>query len=104
VFAVRSGDSVRVAFDTPLARTRRPEKFERLVRATLPAIYGPRMDSLLATIPVGALAASGELLTDLPARGVHLPLGSDWTLGLWPETRPGHDGPLVVAYRSGVTR
>ena len=103
LFAVRTGDTVIVHFDMPLTRTRRPDKFERVLRATLPVIYGPGVDSLLATIPTGDLARDGDLLTELPERGVHLPLSDGWTLALWPSTRAGQDGPLVVSYRATVT-
>ena len=102
--AVRSGDSVTLHFDTPGTRTRRPEKFEQIVRSTLPAIYGPSVSSLLARIPIGRLAQAGDLLTELPTRGVRLSLGAGWILGVWPETRSGHDGPLVVTYRTLVMR
>jgi hypothetical protein len=102
--AVRSGDSVTLHFDTPAARTRRPEKFEQIVRSTLPVIYGPSVSSLLARIPIGRLAQAGDLLTDLPNRGLRLSLGAGWILGVWPETRTGHDGPLVVTYRTLVMR
>lgn len=102
--AVRSGDSVTLHFDTPAARTRRPEKFEQIVRSTLPAIYGPSVSSLLARIPIGRLAQAGDLLTDLPTRGLRLSLGAGWMLGVWPEIRSGHDGPLVVTYRTLVMR
>jgi hypothetical protein len=102
--AVRSGDSVTLHFDTPGARTRRPEKFEQIVRSTLPSIYGPSVSSLLARIPIGRLAQAGDLLTDLPTRGLRLSLGAGWILGVWPETRSGHDGPLVVTYRTLVMR
>ena len=104
VFATRTGDTVAVHFDTPLTRTRRAEKFEQIVRATLPAVYGPSADSLLATIPAGKLARAGDLLTELPTRGLHLPIGAGWSLALWPETRQGQDGPLVVTYRAVVVR
>ncbi|MFL5578434.1 MAG: hypothetical protein ACJ79S_20970 [Gemmatimonadaceae bacterium] len=99
MFAERHGDTVTVSFDTELARTRRPEKFEQIVRATLPTIYGPAADSLLAHLPTGTLAGAGDLLTDLPARGLHLPAPGGATIALWPTTRPGRDGPLVVTYR-----
>jgi hypothetical protein len=102
--AVRRGDSVTLHFDTPGTRTRRPEKFEQIVRSTLPAIYGPSVSSLLARIPIGRLAEAGDLLTELPTRGVRLSLGAGWILGVWPETRSGHDGPLVVTYRTLVMR
>jgi hypothetical protein len=96
---------VRVHFDTPSGRTRRPEKFEQIVRATLPAIYGPAVDSLLARIPAGTMATAGNLMTDLPKRGLRLSLGTaGWMLALWPETRLGHGGPLVTTYRAMVTR
>lgn len=102
--AVRSGDTVAVHFDTPATRTRRPEKFERIVRATLPAIYGTTADSALAAVPEGSLASEGDLLTSLPERGVRLPTMGGDTLMVWPETRPGRDGPLVVTYRATILR
>ena len=104
VVAVRRGDSVTVHFDTPRGRTRRAEKFEQIVRATLPAIYGPIVDSVLVHIPSGDLTRGVDLLTDLPTRGLRLPLGAGWALALWPATRPGQDGPLVVMYRAEVTK
>jgi hypothetical protein len=104
VVAVRAGNSVIVHFDRPGARTRRPEKFEQIVRATLPVIYGPAVDSLLARIPHGALASAGGLMTELPKRGFRVSLGTGWMLALWPWTRSGQDGPLVVAYRASVLR
>ncbi|MDB4885961.1 MAG: hypothetical protein JWN79_1399 [Gemmatimonadetes bacterium] len=103
-YVERSGDSVTVHFDTPVFRTRRADKFELVVRATLPAIYGAYADSVLAGVPSGELATSGDLLTDLPARGVALPARDGWRLTLWPGTRPGHDGPLVVSYRISLAR
>jgi hypothetical protein len=103
--AVRRGEVVSVHFDTPGLRTRRADKFEQIVRATLPAVYGPLADSLLARYPIAPLVLrAGGLLPDLPARGLRLPLGMGWVLALWPETRPGQDGPLVVTYRATVMR
>ena len=104
IYVVRLGDTVRVYFDTPDARTRRPEKFELVVRATLPAVYGAQVDSALAAVAVGSLATQGDLLNDLPTRGVRVTLASGVVVTLWPETRPGINGPLVVAYRSVVGR
>ena len=101
---VRAGDSLTVHFDTELGRTRRPEKFERIVRETLPMIYGATAESLLAGVPAGAIAGAGELLTELPARGVRIPTADGRTLLLRPETRPGRDGPLVVRYIATVER
>lgn len=104
LFAIRADSTVTVFFDRPLTRTRRRDKFERLVRATLPEIYGPAVDSVLAAIPPGGLAHGADLLTELPQRGVHVALADEWTLALYPETRPGVDGPLVIRYRTMVTR
>jgi hypothetical protein len=104
LIAERVGDSVVVDFDTPATRTRRRDKFESVVRRTLPMVYGAPVDSVLRTIPEGAIVGSADLLGELPKRGVHVPLGSGVTLDLWPETRPGQDGPLVVSYWARVTR
>jgi hypothetical protein len=104
LIAERVGDSVVVDFDTPATRTRRRDKFESVVRRTLPMVYGTPVDSVLRTIPEGAIVGSADLLGELPKRGVHVPLGPGVTLDLWPETRPGQDGPLVVSYWARVTR
>jgi hypothetical protein len=102
IIATRNDSGVTVAFDIDGLRTRRRDKFERLVRTTLPAIYGQRADSVLASMPDGSIAAQGDLLTELPSRGVRLTLSDGWKLALYPETRPGRDGPLVVRYRVAV--
>ena len=104
MFAERVGDEATVHFDTQVARTRRRDKFERVIRATLPALYGARADSVLARIPDGTLVTGGDLLGELTARGVRVALGDGWTLELWPETRAGRDGPLVVRYRTRVVK
>jgi hypothetical protein len=102
--AVRTGDTVTVHFDTPLMRTRQPQKFEQLVRATLPAIYGAAVESVLATVAAGELMRGADPTSVPMARGVYLPLAAGWSLALWPETRPGRDGPLIVTYRTALTR
>lgn len=104
IFALREGSIVTVHFDTPMGRTRRRDKFESMVRSTLPRIYGAAADSALAALPVGALTGAGDLLTELPANGIRLALSNGATLSIWPRTRPGRDGPLVVAYRAIVSR
>ena len=104
LIAERGGDSVIVDFDTPATRTRRRDKFESVVRRTLPLVYGAQVDSVLRAIPLGSLVGGADLLTELPKRGVHLRVGEGWGLDLWPETRQGQDGPLVVGYRARVTR
>ena len=102
--ADRAGDTVRVSFDLELSRTRRPEKFEAIVRSTLPQVYGTAVDSALRALPVGAVARAGDLVTTLPEQGFHIPLAGGRTIAVWPETRPGRDGPLVVAYRAVASR
>jgi hypothetical protein len=104
LFATRSGDTVAVHFDTSPARTRRADKFDHIVRQTLRAVYGTVADTLLAMVPEGHLAAPNELLGSLPSRGIHLATADGRKVGLWPETRPGRDGLLVVAYRTMVER
>jgi hypothetical protein len=99
IVAERRGDEVTVQFDTPVTRTRRPEKFEGILRATLPQIYGARVDSALLAMPSGTLVPPHGLTTDLPAQGLYVPVPGGPTLRIWPETRPGEDGPLVVRYR-----
>jgi len=100
----RGGDSVFVDFDTPATRTRRRDKFELVVRHTLPMVYGSAVDSVLRTIPDGGIVSGAGLLTELPKRGVHMRVADGWTLDLWPQTRAGQDGPLVIAYWARVTR
>jgi hypothetical protein len=102
VTALRADSAVTLSFDSPMIRTRIPEKFERFVRTTLPAIYGHGVDSVLAKIPDGGIASQGDLMSELPARGVRIPVGTAWMLQLFPEVRPGQDGPLVVRYRVAV--
>lgn len=104
VFAVRTGDTIAVHFDTSPLRTRRADKFDGIVRQTLRAVYGPAADSALAGVPAGRLASPNELVTTLPARGVHLAAPGGARLVLWPETRPGRDGPLAVGYRVTIER
>ena len=103
MMVVRQGDTMLVHFDTELARTRRPEKFDAVVRATLVQLYGPAAETLLASVPAGTIGRGGDLLAELPTRGIRLRSSDGSTLALWPVTRPGRDGPLVVSYRAVVT-
>jgi len=102
--ADRAGDTVRVSFDLELSRTRRPDKFEGIVRSTLPQVFGPSADSALRALPWGAVARAGDLVTTLPERGFRIPVAGGGTIAVWPETREGRDGPLVVAYRAVASR
>jgi hypothetical protein len=104
LFAVRSGDTVAVHFDRAPARTRRADKFERIVRQTLRAVYGPVADTLLGVVPDGRLATNADLVTSLPGQGIRIYGPSGRRLAIWPETRAGRDGPLVVGYRVTIER
>lgn len=104
LYAVRRGDTVMVNFDTGPARTRRADKFEFIVRQTLHSVYGPVADTLLTAVPTGKLVITGELVTTLPKHGLHLQGTHGPHVALWPQTRPGRDGPLVFAYRTVVER
>src|SRR5690606_34538056 len=57
LYAIRAGQSVTVHFDVPHARTRRRDKFDRIVRATLPRIYGPVAQAALEDVPTGQLVS-----------------------------------------------
>ena len=103
IYALRRGDTVTVHFDTPEARTRRPEKFEQIVRATLPAVHGATAQSILATIATGDLVGPGATITE-PRDAIALRGNDGRTLSVVPQTRPGRDGPLVVAYRVTQSR
>lgn len=99
VYAVREGPQVTVYFDTDSLRTRFDWKFEGVVRATLPLVFGAEIRAALDSIPTGSLASGGNLVRELPARGIPIQLGNR-TLRVWPVTREGRDGPIVMAYRA----
>lgn len=99
VYAIREGGQVTVHFDTETLRTRFDWKFEGVVRATLPLVFGPVAGAALDSIPTGTFASGGQLMTELARRGIPIRLGHQ-TLMVWPVTRQGRDGPLVVGYRA----
>jgi hypothetical protein len=104
LYAVRRGDTVVVNFDTGPARTRRADKFEMVVRQTLHSVYGAIADTLLGVVPPGKLVVASELVTTLPRAGIHLQGTHGPHVALWPQTKPGRNGPLVFAYRTIVVR
>ncbi|MEX2153095.1 MAG: hypothetical protein WD825_07125, partial [Gemmatimonadaceae bacterium] len=103
MFAVREGPQVTVNFDTETLRTRFDWKFEGVVRATLPLVFGAGARAALDSIPAGTFVRGGDLMNELPTRGIPLKMG-EHTLRVWPITRPGRDGPIVVAYRAATAR
>lgn len=98
----RKGDEAVVSFDTPATRTRRRDKVEQVVRATLPTLYGPVAKDALDRIPERTMSR-GDLLTEVVPAGIRIPLATG-AIALSLETRPGQDGPLVVRYRARVVR
>lgn len=99
IYALRTGDTITVHFDTPEARTRRPEKLEQIIRATLPAVHGASAHSMLAAVATGGLVPAGGIVAGQPMPRISLRGADGQSLSLSPQTRPGRDGPLVVAYR-----
>ena len=104
MFAERAGAQVTVHFDTDDMRTRVDEKFERIVRSTLPRVFGPDVRAALDAVPAGTFVRGGDLLHELPTRGLTLTLTDGRTLTVWPITRPGRDGPIVDSYRAAMTQ
>jgi len=102
--ATRHDSVVVLSFDFAGARTRIPERFERLVRTTLPSVYGARADSAVRAIPDGGIARQGDLFTELAERGVRIPLSTGGAIALYPISRPGQDGPLVTRYRVTISK
>lgn len=105
IFADRAGGEVTVTFDTDTLRTRYDWKFEGIVRATLPAVYGPDARVALDAIPSGTFVRGGDMLRELPTRGIPVVLAARGrTIRVWPVTRLGRDGPLVIGYRVTAVR
>jgi hypothetical protein len=101
-FAERTGDTVVVHFDTQGARTRRSDKFESVVRETLPAILGEPARMALERVAPGTLVAPGQLVATVGGTPLRLPVGDGRVVTLEPGSRMGQDGPLVVTYRAVV--
>lgn len=104
IYADRVGNVVTVNFDTQGARTRRSDKFESIVRATLPEVFGNAGQAALAKVEAGALIPPGGLLTAADRVALRLPVGDGRVVRLTPQTRMGQDGPLVITYRATVER
>lgn len=104
IVAERSGGDVTVHFDTEALRTRYDWKFEGVVRATLPIVFGADARTALDSIRTGDFVRGGDLLRELPARGIRLALSEGRALTVRPITRPGQDGPLVIGYRASASR
>jgi hypothetical protein len=103
LYAERAGSDVVVHFDNSEWRTRFEEKFERIVRLTLPRVLGADGRAALDSLPAGTLVRGGNLLVDLPTKGIPLAIpGRVQRVMLYPVTRPGETGPLAVAYRLSV--
>jgi hypothetical protein len=104
ITAERNGGDVIVYFDTEALRTRFDWKFEGVVRATLPKIFGTDARVALDSVRTGDFVRGGHLIRDLPTKGIPLALSDGRSLIIRPITRPGLDGPLVVGYRASAVR
>lgn len=104
IFAERQGNVVTVNFDTQGARTRRSDKFESVVRSTLPAVLGAAGQAALDRVQAGGLVPPGGLLTAAQQGALRLPVGDGRLVRLTPRTRMGQDGPLVVTYSVTIER
>lgn len=104
IYAVRTGDSVIVHFDVQGSRTRRADRFERLVRTTLPLVYGRMATSGLDSIPEGSLLPTRDVIGALRSGGMHLTLENGARISVRALTRVGRDGALAVAYLTVVER
>ena len=105
VTAERVGDEVTVTFDTDSLRTRFDWKFEGVVRATLPMVFGDPARAALDSIEVGEMLGGSNLVRELPRRGFRIPLDTGLgTIRIYPLIRQGRDGPIVSAYRAQVIK
>jgi hypothetical protein len=104
LYAERAGNDVIVNFDNGEWRTRFEEKFERLVRLTLPRVLADARIAL-DSVPAGTLVRGGDLLGNLTTKGIPLAFpGRTQRAMLYPITRPGETGPLAVAYRVSLSQ
>lgn len=104
IVAERRGGDVTVHFDTEALRTRYDWKFEGVVRATLPIVFGADVRVALDSIRTGDFVRGGDLFSELPTRGIRLALSGGRSLTVRPITRAGENGPLVVGYRASAGR
>jgi hypothetical protein len=65
-------------------------------------VFGADVRAALDAVPVGSFVRGGDLLHDLPTRGLTLTLTDGRTLTVWPITRAGRDGPIVDSYRAAI--
>ena len=104
IVAERRGGDVTVHLDTEALRTRYDWKFEGVVRATLPIVFGADVRVALDSIRTGDFVRGGDLFSELPTRGIRLALSGGRSLTVRPITRAGQNGPLVVGYRASAGR
>lgn len=104
IFAIRSGDSVTVNFDVQGNRTQRADKFERMLRTTLPMVYGRLATATFDEVPTGSFLPSRDVVGELHEHGMQLTLDNGVRISVRPQTRGSRDGPLVVAYLTVLER
>jgi hypothetical protein len=104
IYAVRAGDSVIVNFDRFGYRTRRSDKLETSLRASLPLIYGRMATAFLDTLAEGQLVTNRDVVGALATSGMRITLDNGATAHIRVLTRVGRDGELAVGYLTTIER
>jgi hypothetical protein len=104
IYAVRSGDSVVVNFDRFGYRTRRSDKLETSLRATLPLIYGRSATAFIDTLKPGQLVTERDVVGTLATTGMVVTLDNGTDVRVRVLTRTGRDGELAIGYLTTIAR
>jgi hypothetical protein len=104
IYAIRSGDSVIVNFDSQGNRTRRSDKIENTLRLTLPMILGRMATSHLDTLKAGTLVRDRDVVGALATGGMNVTLATGATVRVRVLTRDVTGGPIAVGYLATIAR
>ena len=104
IYAIRSGDSVIVNFDRFGYRTRRSDKLETSLRATLPLIYGRSATAFIDTLKPGHLVTERDVVGTLATAGMLVTLDNGTEVRVRVLTRTGRDGELAIGYLTTIAR
>jgi hypothetical protein len=104
IYAIRSGDSVVVNFDRFGYRTRRSDKLETSLRATLPLIYGRSATAFIDTLKPGQLVTERDVVGTLATTGMLVTLDNGSEVRVRVLTRTGRDGELAIGYLTTIAR
>lgn len=104
IYAIRAGDSVIVNFDAQGYRTRRSDKFEATILATLPLVVGKMATAGFDTVKKGQLVSNRDVTGALAGEGMRVTLSNGSTVRLRALTRVVPSGPLVIGYLAVIDR